>query len=345
MKAMMLKGIRQIEMLEVSDPEIKNDNDVLIKMQAVGICGSDVHYYVSGKIGSQVVKYPFTVGHEGAGTVEKVGTGVSKVKVGDRIAVEPAISCWECDQCKVGRHHTCRKLKFLGCPGQIEGCLSEYIVMPEESCFKIKDEMTMAQASISEPLAIGVYAVKRSVPMQNTKIAILGMGPIGLSVMLPARAQGANSIYVTDKIEARVDLAAKNGATWAGNPDKEDIVAKILKLEPGGMDVVFECCGDQEALNQAIEILKPGGKLMIIGIPEFDRFSFPVDKMRHKEVCIQNVRRQCGCVQDSLNMIDNKDFDVDFMVTHHFKFDKCKEAFDLVADYQDGVVKAMIEFD
>ena len=345
MKAMMLNGIKQIEMMEVPDPEIVNDNDVLIKILAVGVCGSDVHYYVSGKIGSQVVKYPFTVGHESAGIVEKVGPGVTKVKVGDRIAVEPAVSCWECDQCKAGRHHTCRKLKFLGCPGQIEGCLSEYIVMPQESCFKIKDEMSMAQASISEPLAIGVYAVKRSVPMQNAKVAVLGMGPIGLSVMLPAMAQGAEGVYVTDKIDGRVDLAANNGATWAGNPDKEDIVAKILEQEPGGMDVVFECCGDQEALDQAIEILKPGGKLMIIGIPEFDRFSFPVDKMRHKEVCIQNVRRQVDCVQDSLDMIDNKDFDVDFMVTHNFKFDQCKEAFDLVADYQDGVVKAMIEFD
>lgn len=345
MKAMMLTGIRKMEMMDVPDPEIKNDNDVLIKMQTIGLCGSDVHYYVSGKIGSQVVKYPFAVGHECAGIVEKVASGVTRVKPGDRIAVEPAISCWKCDQCKASRHHTCRKLKFLGCPGQIEGCLSEYIVMPQESCFKITDQMTMPQAAVSEPLAIGVYAVKQSVPMQNAKVAILGMGPIGLSVMLPAKAQGALNIYVTDKIDKRVALAANNGATWAGNPDKEDIVAKILDIAPGGMDVVFECCGKQEALDQAIELLKPGGKLMLIGIPEVDRISFSIDRLRRKEICVQNVRRQCNCVQDSLDMIDNKDFDVDFMVTHHFKFEKCKEAFDLVAGYEDGVVKAMIEFD
>ena len=145
--------------------------------------------------------------------------------------------------------------------------------MPQESCFKISDDMTMDEAAISEPLAIGVYAVKRSIPMQGANIAILGAGPIGLSVMLPAKAQGANGIYVTDKIDQRVALAGENGATWAGNPDSEDIVKKILEQAPGGMDVVFECCGQQEALDQAIELLKPGGKVMLIGIPEVDRIS------------------------------------------------------------------------
>ncbi len=345
MKSMMLTAIRQMEMMDVPDPVIKNDKDVLIKMQSVGVCGSDVHYYVSGKIGSQVVKYPFAVGHEGAGVVEKVGDAVTGVKAGDRIAIEPAISCWQCDQCKAGRHHTCRKLLFLGCPGQIPGCLSEYIVMPEESCFKISDKMTMDQAAASEPLAIGVYAVKQSIPMKDADIAILGSGPIGLSVMLAAKSQGAAGIYATDKIDLREQLALKNGATWAGNPDGDDVVAKILDMAPGGMDVVFECCGQQDALDQAVGLLKPGGKLMLIGIPETDTIDFSIDYLRRKEICVQNVRRQCGCVQGTLDMLDNGDIDLDFMITHRYKFDQTKEAFDLVADYADGVVKAMIEFD
>lgn len=344
MKAMLLTGIEQIQMYEVPDPVIKNDTDVLIKMAIVGVCGSDVHYYVSGKIGSQVVQYPFAVGHEGAGVVEKVGSAVNDIKPGDRIAIEPAVSCWRCDQCKAGRHHTCRNLKFLGCPGQIEGCLSEYIVMPQESCFKIKDSMTFEQAAISEPLAIGVYGVKQSVPMQGARIGILGAGPIGLSVLLPAKAQGAGKIYVTDRIDDRVEAAKKAGADWAGNPDKQNIIEDILKEEPGGLDVVFECCGQQGALDQALELLKPGGKLMLIGIPAVDRISFGIDKLRRKEICVQNVRRQVDCVQEALDVIDNKEIDVDFMVTHHFPFEKTKEAFDLVANYTDGVIKAMIEF-
>ncbi|MHC4257615.1 MAG: alcohol dehydrogenase catalytic domain-containing protein [Planctomycetota bacterium] len=344
MKAMQLTGIRKMEMVDVPDPEISSDNDVLIKMLSIGVCGSDIHYYVSGKIGRQTVEYPFTVGHEGAGRVVETGSAVTHVKPGDRIAIEPAMPCRECDQCKAGRHHTCRNLRFLGCPKQAEGCLSEYIVMPETSCIKISDHVSMVEAALSEPLAIGVYGVKQSIPMTGAKIGVLGAGPIGFSVFMPALSMGAPKAYVTDKIDARLELAQKAGASWTGNPDTSDIVSGILSAEPLGLDAVFDCCGDQEALDQAIEILKPGGKLMIIGIPEFDRFSFPVDRLRHKEICIQNVRRQCECVQSALEMIEKKNFDVNVMATHHFGFEETKEAFDLVADYKDGVLKAMIEF-
>ncbi|HCE46256.1 MAG TPA: hypothetical protein DET40_22145 [Lentisphaeria bacterium] len=344
MRTMQLTGIRKIEMREVPVPEIKNPTDVLIKMKVVGVCGSDVHYYVEGKIGSQVVEYPFTVGHEGAGIVAKIGPAVKNVKPGDRIAVEPAMSCWACDQCKAGRPHTCRKLRFLGCPKQAEGCLSEYIVMPEECCFKIKDSMSFQEAAISEPLAIGVYAVKQSIPMKGAKIAILGSGPIGLSVLLPAKGQGAEKVYMTDKIDGRIQLAKKMGADWTGNPSRDDIVKTIIKEEPLLVDAVFECCGQQEAFEQAVKIVKPGGKIMLIGIPPaLDKWAFSVDLARRKEICIQNVRRQNHCVQPALDMIDKKLFDVNKMATHHFKFKDTKKAFDLVADYKDGVVKAMIE--
>lgn len=345
MKAMMLTGIREMEMLDVPDPVIENDKDVLIRMKTLGVCGSDIHYYVSGKIGSQVVEYPFTVGHEGSGVVEAVGKGVSLVKPGDRIAIEPAMPCWECDQCKEGRPHTCRKLKFLGCPGQAEGNLSEFIVMPETSCIKISDSLSFDQAAISEPLAIGVYAVKQSINMKGAKVGILGFGPIGMSVLLPALAMGAEEVYVTDKIDARLKIATECGATFTANPDKEDVVELISSQVPELLDVVFECCGQQEAIDNAVDLLKPGGKLMVIGIPEFDRWSFPVDKSRHKELSIQNVRRQNEAVQPALDMMEKGQVSVEKMATHRFKFEDSKAAFDLVAGYQDGVMKAMVDFD
>lgn len=345
MKAMVLTGIREMEMVDRPNPEITNEKDVLIKLGVVGVCGSDVHYYNSGQIGSQVVKFPFQVGHECAGTVEAVGTGVTKVKPGDRIAVEPAISCGKCDQCLAGRHHTCRTLKFLGCPGQIEGCLSEYIVMPEECCFPISDDMTLEEGAISEPLAIGVYAVKKSIPMAGAKIGILGCGPIGLSVLGTAKAQGAEKIYVTDKINERLVVAQKAGANWVGNPDNNDVAAEIIYKEPLLLDVVFECCGQQDAVYQAIELLKPGGKLLLIGIPpKLKNWEIPVDATRRKEICIQNIRRQVDCVQEALDMIADKRVPVDHFVTHRFPFAKTKDAFDLVDSYEDGVVKVMIEF-
>ena len=344
MKAMMLTGIRQMEMKEVSTPALLNDRDVRIKMKTLGVCGSDIHYYVSGKIGSQVVSYPYTVGHEGAGEVEAVGNEVTMVKPGDRIAIEPAMPCWECDQCKAGRPHTCRSLRFLGCPGQAEGSLSEYIVMPETSCFKIPDQMTYDEAAISEPLAIGLYAVKQSIPMEGAKVGILGFGPIGMSVLLPALAMGAKEVYVSDKIDERLMIAQRSGASLTANPDKEDVVGKITEKVPELLDVVFECCGQQDAIDNAVDLLKPGGKLMIIGIPEFERWSFPVDKSRHKELCIQNVRRQNEAVQPALDMMAAGEVSIAAMTTHRFPFEKSKEAFDLVAAYGDGVMKAMIDF-
>ncbi len=344
MKAMALTGIRQMEMMTWPDPKIKNDYDVLIRLEAVGVCGSDIHYYTTGKIGSQVVKFPFPVGHESGGTVQAVGKSVTKVKVGDRIAIEPAITCGKCDQCLSGRPNTCRNIRFLGCPGQADGCLSDYIVMPEENCFPIPDHMSFEEAAISEPLAIGVYAVNRSIPMQGAKIGILGFGPIGMSVMLPALAKGASKIYVTDKIGERLAVAANNGAAWCGNPDNEDVVSIMNTKEAYQLDVVFECCGQQDAVNNAVDIVKPGGKIMMIGIPEVDIINFRIEKIRRKEITFVNVRRQSFSVQEALDLMAAGKVNVKNMTTHHFKFPQTKSAFDLVDGYHDGVMKAMINF-
>jgi L-iditol 2-dehydrogenase len=343
MKAMKLTGIRKMEMFDVPAPIIQNDTDVLIRMVTIGVCGSDVHYYATGRIGSQVVKYPFTVGHEGAGIVEKVGIAVSSLKPGDRIAVDPAMSCWECDQCKAGRPHTCRKLRFLGCPGQAEGCLSEYIVMPETSCFKISDKLSVDEAALSEPLTIGVYAVKLSQMKPGMDIGILGCGPIGLSVMTAVSVHNPGQLFATDKLDYRLDFARRSGADWVGNPEKDDIVTSVKKLQPLMLDMVFECCGQQEAINQAIALLKPGGKLMIIGIPEIDHYSFAVDEMRRKEICIQNVRRQNESVHDCLQLLDSGNVNIKHWATHRFKLSDAQKAFDLVAGYKDHVIKAMID--
>ncbi len=334
-----------MELREVSDPQIRSPREVLIRMKAVGVCGSDIHYYLTGRIGSQVVHYPFTVGHEGAGEVVAVGKAVTRVQVGDRIAFDPAMPCGECDQCRAGRPHTCRHLKFLGNPGQAEGCLSEYIVLPEGSCYPLRENSSYEWGAFSEPLSIGTYAVRLAGEMVGKKIAILGSGPIGMSVLLPVLAYGAEAVYVTDKIDERLTLAKHAGAVWTGNPDKEDVVAGILEEEPPGMDLVFECCGQQEAVDQAIRLLKPGGMLLIVGIPEKDTWTFPVDELRHKEITIRNVRRQNDCVQEALDLIETGRVDVDPLITHHFPFEQTPEAFELVAGYRDGVMKAMINFE
>ena len=344
MKAMMLTAIRQMEMKQVPDPILTSPGDVLIRMSVVGVCGSDIHYYSHGRIGSQIVRFPFTVGHEGAGIVVETGPEARNVKPGDSVAIEPAMSCHVCDQCLSGRPHTCRRLLYLGCPGQAEGCLSEYIVMPEECCYPLPGNLSSDHGAISEPLSIGLYSVRQSVDVKGKSVAILGFGPIGMSVMLSLKALGAASVYVTDKIDERLSIAEKEGASITVNPLNSDVVSEILRINPLGPDVVFECCGQQEAIDQAVQIVKPGGKLMVVGIPETDRWSLDADNTRRREITVQFVRRQVNCVQPSIELMSSGKIDVGRMITHRFPFERTMEAFELVSGYRDGVMKAMIDF-
>jgi L-iditol 2-dehydrogenase len=345
MKAFQLTGLRALELRDVPDPRITRPTDVMIRLGAVGVCGSDVHYYSTGRIGCQIVDYPFTVGHECAGTVVAVGDEVTEVQVGTRVAIEPAIHCGHCDQCRSHRENTCRELRFLGCPGQMPGSLSEYLVMPQGNCIPISDDLSLSEATISEPLAIGIYAWRRAGMKRASRIGILGAGPIGRSVLLSAVQAGCQAVYVTDLIDMRCVAAAIAGATWIGSPRRHDVVADILAREPLGLDAVFECCGQQEALDQAVALLRPGGTLLIIGIPEIDSIRFNPDELRRKEITIVNVRRQRDCVRSALQLIEGCREEVHAWITHRFPFAETDAAFDLVANYRAGVLKAMIEFE
>jgi L-iditol 2-dehydrogenase len=351
MRAIVLTGLRQMKLMDVPDPSIKNDDDVLLRVEKVGVCGSDVHYYETGRIGAQIVEYPFIIGHECSATVEAVGSAVTRVKIGDPVVVDPAAPCNKCDQCRTGRENTCHAVRFLGTPGQGGGCLCEYIVMPQECCYPTKGRITLDQAALCEPFSIGVYSVKRAAMPKGARIGILGAGPIGLSVLATAKAEKAGRIYVTDRIDARLEAAGAVGVTWAGNPDRDDIVGSIVGkgvggtsgAEPLGLDVVFECCGQQDAVDQAIDILKPGGMLVLVGIPREERISLEICKARRKEIDVRNIRRQNRCVQRAMDLIADGQADIDYMITHRFEFDRTTEAFDLVAAYGDGVIKAMID--
>jgi L-iditol 2-dehydrogenase len=345
MKAFKLTSLRQMALVDVPDPKIQRPTDVLLKMGAVGVCGSDIHYYTTGRIGEQVVEFPFTVGHECAGTVLDVGSEVTHVRPGDRVAIEPAVTCGECDQCRAGRENTCRKNRFLGCPGQAEGSLSELLVMPEENCFTIENRLTLGEATVSEPLAIAIYSVRQAKLERDASVGILGLGPIGRTVHLAAIDAGCGDVYATDNIDERCDAARRAGVQFTGNASRGDAVRAILEQQPLGLDVVFECCGQQAALDDAIDLLRPGGTLAIIGIPEVDEIRFAPEKIRRKELTIVNIRRQRGCVSAALDLIGRRKAAVTDLITHHFSFGETESAFDVVANYRDGVVKAMIEFE
>jgi L-iditol 2-dehydrogenase len=344
MKQVVLTGIREMAVTQIAVPEIVHPNEVKIKMSSIGVCGSDIHYYSEGKIGTQVVQYPFPVGHECSGIIEETGSDVVNVKVGDLVVVDPSVHCGHCDQCLAGRPHTCRNNKFLGCPGQLDGCLTEYIVMPDFTCFPVTGKMNPVQAALIEPLTIGVYTVKLA-QIQNMEIAvgIFGAGPIGLSVLFKLLADGIENITVIEPLDYRLQKSKEIGAKYLINPETENVEAVVKGNVEYLLDVVFEASGTQDAVINAVKILKPGGKLVLVGIPPSAEYTFNMDLMRRKELTVINVRRQNHCVEEAIELVISGKIDVEKMVTHHFTLEETPVAFDIVEGYKDGAIKAMIE--
>ncbi|MCJ8328507.1 MAG: alcohol dehydrogenase catalytic domain-containing protein [Lentisphaeria bacterium] len=333
MKTQVLTQIRSMEMQEQDTPVIQKADDVLLQVDMVGVCGSDMHYYRNGNIGAQVMEFPFALGHECVATVLDAGDAVS-LRPGDRVAVDPAVSCRQCDQCLSGREHTCRNLVFMGCPGQLPGCLSEYYVMPERSLYQVADTVSDEDAALVEPLSVAAYTIQQASLSSGDKIAILGAGPIGLAVALAAIAEGHAIELISDLLDYRLEVA-KTLSTHA-------LKANELDTFFGQFDVVIECCGQQSALDEGCRLLAPGGKLLIVGIVEDMRISFMPDILRRQELSIINIRRQNNCMLQAISLLTNDSIDLAILKTHVFDFSQSREAFDLVDNYADGVIKAFI---
>ncbi len=343
MLSVQLTGLEEMRLAEIGKPDIEGEDDVLIRVKSIGVCGSDVHYYSEGRIGSQVVEYPFLVGHECSGIVEKCGSGVTRVVPGDLVVIDPSVHCGHCDQCLAGRPHTCRNNRFLGCPGQLAGCLTEYIVMPSFTCFPVTGKLDADEAALVEPLSIGVYAVKlAAIGGIDSRVAVFGAGPIGLSILMKLQADGINGTGVIEPLGYRLEKALQTGASWGINPSVDDVPDMVTAREPRLLDVVFDASGEQDAINNALKILKPGGKLVLVGIPASAKYTFDMDLMRRKELMVINVRRQNHCVEEAIDLVASGKINVKKMVTHYFQLRKAPVAFDMVAGYRDNVVKAMI---
>ena len=346
MKAAFLTGIRRIDVRDIPAPKLQRPEDVLLRVVSAGVCGSDLHYYRTGRIGDQVVKFPWRVGHEFGAVVEAAGPQATGVKIGQTVAVDPLVACGKCDQCRSGRSHTCRRQFFMGCPGEIEGCLAEYVVMPAHCCLPVPAGLDAMDAALAEPFSICLHAVRQGgldKAAGALRVGVLGAGPIGLGVLAAVRAAGEHKTYATDILDERVAAAKSLGADWAANAKSHDIVGEISQAEPLGLDVVFECAGQAETADQATALLAPGGTLVLVGIPEADRIALRMNHMRRKELTVRNVRRQNECVGAALEMMASRRVDLRPLVTHRFPLERTAEAFEIVCDYRDGVIKAMID--
>lgn len=348
MKVAYFTGLRRLQILDRPEPKLSRPEEVLLRIDRVGVCGSDVHYYANGRIGDQVLQYPATLGHECSGTVVEVGSAVDRLKAGTRVAVDPAMVCGRCDQCSAGRPNTCRKLQFMGCPDEAPGAVAEYRVLPAENCFAIPDGVSLEQAVLVEPLSVGLHAIRLGGIRPDgdqppTRVAVFGCGPIGLSVLLCAKAESPCTVYATDLLDERLQVARRCGADWTGNARRDDVTGAIAAQHPRGLDLVFECSGDPACIDQAQRLLAPGGTLVLVGIPPMPQVSFDVHRMRRMELSFKNVRRQIGCIAPVIRLLGGGHFEVDPLLTHRFPLAEIREAFELVAAYGDGVIKAVLD--
>ncbi|MBC7187721.1 MAG: alcohol dehydrogenase catalytic domain-containing protein [Calditrichaeota bacterium] len=341
MYAVLLSGRRTVEVGKVPRPQLDEPGQVLLRMAYAGICGSDLHYYRDGRIGDQKVRFPMIVGHEGTAQVVEVSEGVTKLRSGQDVVLDPALVCGACDQCRTGRANTCRALRFLGSPGGPAGCMAEYLVMPESCCHPLPPQVSRRQGVLAEPLSIALHTLRLLGPHLPQTMAILGAGPIGLCLLAAASANGVRGIYVTDPLDWRCEAALRLGAEWAASPNTTDMLREILGAMPGGVEVVVECCGEQAALDQALQLLAPGGKLAIVGIPRTNKVRLDINLLRRKELTILNVRRQNACLAEALTLLAGQLHDL-ALVTHEYPLCDAPRAFAAAAAYEHGIIKAVV---
>ncbi len=231
----------------------------------------------------------------------------------------------------------------MGSPRQAPGAVAEFRVLPAENCFAIPETVSIDEAALVEPLTIGLHAVRLGQVAPRSRIALFGAGPIGLSVLLCAKAVAPGTVYATDLLDDRLEVARQCGADWAGSPRRDDVVAAIAAQEPEGVDLAFECSGDPACIDQALGLLTPGGTLVLVGIPAEPRIRVDVHTMRTSELTVRNVRRQNGCLPAVIRMLAEGRIHAGPLLTHHYPLARIRDAFELVADYRDGVIKAMLD--
>ncbi len=341
MKAVKLYGPGDMRLVDVEKPS-PGPGEALVRVKAVGVCASDVHYYHEGRIGDAVVTEPIIMGHEFAGVIAELGEGVTGLKVGDPVAVEPAVSCGECELCRAGEINICREIKFCGTP-PYDGSLREYIAWPAENCVPVPEEWSMPEVAMLEPLAVGVYGVEMAEPVQGKSVAILGAGAIGLSLLQAAKAAGCGQVTVTDLIPERLEIARKLGADVALDANDPEVVRNVVGSSMG-MDIVFEAAGENDAVCQATEIVRPGGMLVVGGIPREDRMCVTASVIRRKGLTIKMIRRSRNTLHRSIELVKQGRIDVSPFVTHTFPVERVVEAFEQAMTRSGGVLRAVVEF-
>lgn len=343
-KAAYMNGLNNIVLKEIPVPDV-DKNAVLVQLEYVGICGSDVHYFHNGSCGSYKVDLndDFMLGHECSGTVVQIGEEVKTLKVGDRVALEPGITCGQCEFCKSGRYNLCPDVVFLATP-PVQGCYEEYIAFPEKMCFKLPENVSTKEGALIEPLAVGFHAAAQGNVSVGETVVILGAGCIGLVTMLACKARGAGKIIVTDLVDARLEKAKELGADYVLNGKLCDVLAEIERLTEGkGADKVFEAAGSPYTIAQTPHLVKRGGTIVLVGLASVEEVQYNFAKIMDKEAEIKSVFRYRNIYPKAIEAVASGNIDVSGIVTHEYRLDQIQEAFTEVVQNKTDLIKAIIK--
>ncbi|KFM78707.1 Sorbitol dehydrogenase, partial [Stegodyphus mimosarum] len=303
-------------------------------MSSVGICGSDVHYWKHGRIGDFIVDGPLVLGHESSGVVIKVGDKVEDLKEGDRVCIEPGVPCRMCEFCKGGRYNLCEGVKFNATP-PVDGSLCRYYCHPADFCFKLPDNVTLDEGALMEPLSVAVHACRRAAVTAGKSVLICGAGPIGLVNLLVCKALGVTKICITDICENRLDMAKKLGAPHQICIKGKDVLQEVVTKLGGPPDITIECSGAKSSIRLGIKVTKRGGVLMLVGVCAPDT-TIPIIDASIREVDIKGILRYANCYPTALELVASGVVDVKPLITHHFKLEEVKKAFETAHSGADG---------
>ncbi|PYG88167.1 L-iditol 2-dehydrogenase [Ruminiclostridium sufflavum DSM 19573] len=341
-RAIVMTEIGHFEEKDVPMPKVKS-GDVLVKIEYVGICGSDVHFFESGHCGASTCTVPFILGHEVAGTVIEVGENVTTHKVGDRVALEPGQTCGKCEFCKTGHYNLCEDVVFFATP-PYDGALMKYVAYPAHMAFILPENVSTMEGALVEPLSVGIHAAMQGGVKLGSTVMVNGTGCIGLVTLLAAKAAGASQIIVSDVFNKRLEKAVSLGATHIINAAEEDVPGKVAEYTGGrGVDIVFETSGNIKSIGQTIDNVRRGGTVVMIGYSPADEVGYNFGKLIDKEVTIKSVFRYRNIYPTAIQAISSGSICIKNIVTHEFDFENSYEAFVSVSNNKQDVIKGVIK--
>ena len=342
MKVAVMEGIGKMGYVDRPIPQPK-DNEVLVKLEYVGICGSDMHYYETGAIGDYVVEPPFVLGHEPGGVVVEVGSNVKHLKVGDHVALEPGKTCGHCEFCRTGRYNLCPDVIFFATP-PVDGVFQEYVAHEADLCFKLPENVSTLEGALIEPLAVGFHAANQGNAHAGQTAVVIGAGCIGLVSMMALKAEGVSKVYVVDIMPKRLEKAMELGADGVINGREQDAVEAVKALTGGmGCDLVIETAGTEFTSRQCVHMTKKGATIVLVGYSKTGEIQLPMSLALDKELEIKTVFRYRHIYPMAIEAVAAGKVNLNGIVTDIFDFDDIQNAMDKSIADKANIVKAVVK--